>query len=444
MIDVNAIEWSENCVDPGSRVFFVGNRVFRAYENSRKQETLDFLESECYSILRAKRMIVNTWISDEIKLDGYPLILEHEHMCCMPETWLCFEMLKDILTFHFEINEFCKHYGFCIRDIGFGNVTLNNGKLCFIDFGSFRKIEKTDLQTYSQYCLPLAYLPLSIYSKNDGNDFIADSMICDYDKWVAAQKYPSGNTLFTDLLLKYLHPIVSYYSIGFVRTHFRLKIKTIFSVHLIQSLNRCVRFFVGKRYLHANLIEIRPFYSEKKAIKRVPKLRLPYNVNKMQAVDRSNILKKLPNLIATQIASPIKRVVFWGNYLYEDIRSLRGTINCELIVMSSDKIYTNHLYKQVRSNGDDITVICCNAMRGKEFKAYGSLKTDILVLQSGVFDQVHIGSHSDWPEKASYFSKYLITSELCEDEYYKSHIQDFYELVYSDELRYQLYKNKNR
>ena len=440
MIDVNSIVWSENCVDPGCRVFFVGDRIFRAYDESRIEETLDFLNSTCYAILKAEHKIVNTWIANDVHLDRYPLILEHERLCCMPEKWLCFEMLKDILAFHFELNEYCRQYGFCVRDIGYGNVTLNKGQLCFIDFGSFRKTSKNDSIVYAQYCLPLAYLPLSMYCSNDGNDFIADSMIGDYDRWVTAERKPYENTLFSDLLQRYLHPIVSYYRIN-VRSFFSCKVRSAFSIGVINNINGLVRAFLPPKYAYKKAIGVRPVYSEENAIRSVGRMEFPYVGKGYYPVETQPVLQVLPELVRNGVVNPDKRIVLWGNFRYDDVRSLRNSIDCELIVMSSDRIYTNYLYKQIRTNKDDMAVICCNAMRGKDFKVFGALKADILVLQDKVYEQVHNGTHSDWPEKASYFAEYIITSTLCEEEKRISHLQGFYGLVCEDVgTNYQLYK----
>ena len=444
MIEIKQIVWSENCVDPGSRVFFIGDRVFRAYEESRKQETLDFIASECYSVLRENQMIVKTWIVDEIQLEGYPLILEHERLCCMPEKWLCFDMMKDILTFHFEVNELCRKYGYGIRDIGYGNVTLNNGKLCFTDFGSFRKMENIDPNIYEQYCLPLAYLPLAMNSRNDGTDFLADCMIGDYDKWITAQTKPSGDTLLTNHYWSYLHPIVSSYTIRLRRSNIHLKVRTAFSVWLVQKLNAILQVFVPRGISGRNIFDITPMYSEDKAKKHLPEIQFPYSGTSVYPMEEQAILQNIPNVIVEQIKHSVKRIVLWGNFAYDDLYSLKKAVDAEVIVMSSDRIYTNNLYKQIRQNKDDIMVICCNAMRGKDFNALKSIaRTDMLILQKEIFMQVHIGTHSDWAEKASHFAEYVFTSTINDEEMRLCHINEFHRLEGDNKYsQYQLYKNK--
>lgn len=437
MINNKQIIWSETCVDPGCRVFFVGKRVFRAYEEWRRQETLDFLNSECYSMLRSKHMVVRTWVTDDIVIDGYPLILEHERLCCMPEKWLCFEMLKDVLTFHFEINSLCKHYGYGIRDIGFGNVTLNNGKLCFTDFGSFRKADQIDLDVYTQCCLPLAYLPIAIYARNDGNDFIADSMIGDYDRWNTAQKQPRHDTLYTHLLWHYLHPIVAHYNLRVLRKTLHYSVRSAFTIWLIKMINRSVQWILPNAK-NRDLIKIYPTYSDVKASKVVAHIKFPYMGDSYYPIESQCILQYIPNIIAKQIEEKVKRIVLWGNFEYNELIALRQLVDAEIIVMSSDRIYTNELYKKIRKNRDNLFVLCCNAMQGKDFNVFGALRTDMLVLQEGVYNQAHFGSHSDWAEKASYFAEFLLTDLIPNDEIESSKISNFYKLCYNK--TYQVYQ----
>ena len=219
MIETKQIIWASNCVDPGSRVFSIGNRVFRAFNQSRAKEALDFLHSELYAKLLKEGKIVRTWETDDVLLPDYPVILEHEFITCTPSQWMPFEQLKDILVFHFEIDAMCKPYGYGIRDIGYDNVMLRNGKLCFIDFGSFRKLENIDNGVFLGYCLPLAYLPLALYGKDAGYDYIADRMIVDYDMWQAERCLPSNETSFWRTMRPYLHSIIKRYDCHLARYH---------------------------------------------------------------------------------------------------------------------------------------------------------------------------------------------------------------------------------
>lgn len=439
------IIWSENCVDPGCRVFFIGKRVFRAYEESRKQETLDFLNSECYAMLLSKQMVVKTWVAEDIRIADYPLILEHERLCCMPEKWLCFEMLKDILAFHFEVNTICNKYGYGLRDIGFGNVTLNKGKLCFTDFGSFRKLENIDLNIYEQYCLPLAYLPLAIYSRNDGNDFIADSLINDYDKWITSQTKPIADTLLSNHLRSYLHPITQHYDLRIRRSNIRWRARTRLAMWLVQKLNDALLSLVPSEYAGRNLIEINPIYSAEKADEQLGAIKFPYQGESLYPIKKVSILQFVPEVISQYINRPVNRIVLWGNFRYEEIMPLRKAVIGEIIVMSSDRIYCNHLYEQIRSHQEDMVVICCNVMRGKDFKVFGSLKTDILIMQDEVYKQVHIGSHSDWAERASHFSKYVLTPILRQDETQACRIHVYYGLKCENpDAVWQLYENRHK
>ena len=439
---VQQIKWSEQCGDPGCRVFFMGDRVFRAYTESRRQETLDFLQSECYAELLSKQMIVKTWVTNDIRIDGYSLILEHEKLCFMPEEWFCFDMLKDVLAFHFEVNALCRKYGYGLRDIGYGNVTLNNGKFCFTDFGSFRRSELIDNAVYLQHGLPLAFLPIALYSKNDGNDFLARSLITNYSTWGASTCMPVKDNLLHDRLRPYLHPIVSYYDMYWRSrySHFKTNNETI--VKLVGWLNITLRMIFSHKPSDWDFIKAKNVYSEEKAVSALKQIQFPYTNENIYPIRGEEILRVIPDVIIKHIKNPIKRIVLWGNFQFDSIKQLKELINGEVIVMSNDRIYTNNLYKQTKEKDVDIWVVCCNVMRGKQFDLFKRLKTDLLVMQNEIYNQAREFDHSDWAEKASYYASYVLIQELDEDEAERTKLLNFWNIVENTE-QYKLYERKN-
>ena len=212
-----------------------------------------------------------------------------------------------------------------------------------------------------------------------------------------------------------------------------------------QKLNDVLAPLIPQKYAGRNIIDIEPVYSCEKAEKQLKTIQLPYQGGSLYPVTEQPILSYVPEVIAQYIKHPMKRIVLWGNFLYEEIATLRGNIYGEIIVMSNDRIYCNHLYKQIRSHQDNIAVICCNVMRGKDFKVLNALKTDILILQDEVYKQAHIGSHSDWAERASLFSEYILTSTLPKEEIESCRMNSFYSLQNrTTEFEVQLYLNTHQ
>lgn len=434
------IRWSEQCGDPGCRVFFIGERVFRAYDESRQQETIEFLNSDCYTELLNKGMVVRTWIANDVSVDGYSLIVEHERMSFMPETWLPLEMLKDILAFHFEINALCEKYGYGLRDIGYGNVTLKNGQLCFTDFGSFRKRENIVEELFVQHCLPLAFAPIAIYSQNDGNDFLAHELLVNYSKWLASCTIPYKDNLLHERLRLYLHPIVSYYDVCRKQRRIHVHVKKRFCIRLITLLNYTMQTLFEKKSVDWRFIKISNVYSAENAAKMLKNIRGGDSKNYTIPEDTSNIVKELPTVLSRHIKSRCGRVVLWGNFAFDELKLLYESIEAEILVMSNDRVYANQMYSQLRDENIPIWVLCCNAMKGKDFDILKTLKADVLVVQDGIYEQAYESGHSDWGEKASYFASFLLVHSLNKEEMNKTMLYNYW-MLKEDNNQYKLFEN---
>ncbi len=434
------IRWSEQCGDPGSRVFFKGERVFRAYDELRRQETLDFLNSKCYEELLENGMVVRTWVADDVSIDGYPLILEHERLSFMPETWFPYEMLKDVLAFHIEVNALCRKYGYGVRDVGYGNVTFKNGKLCFSDFGSFQKVETIDNWVYMQHGMPLAFLPISMYSSNDGNDFLAESLLVNYSKWGASYCEPMKDNLLHDRLRAYLYPIIDHYDVYWRARYFHIKIKSRASLGLVNLLNAAMKSVFFKHPADWQFIKIQNVYSEQKVTKALQRIASQYTGEPIHPIEENHILQRIPEVIKKHSGEQINRVVLWGNFSYEELLALRASIDSEIVVMSNDRVYTNQLYKKIIESKTQIWVVCCNAIRGNDFSILKRLKCDLLVMQDGIYEYARQWEHSDWAEKTSYFASSILVHEIDKEEYDKTKMQNFWTLK-EDNNQYKLFVN---
>lgn len=434
------IRWSEQCGDPGSRVFFIGERVFRAYDELRRQETLDFLNSECYEELLKKGMVVCTWVADDVSIAGYPLIVEHERLSFMPETWIPYEMLKDVLAFHIEVNALCRKHGYGVRDVGYGNVTYKNGQLCFTDFGSFQKVETIDNWVYLQHGMPLAFLPISMYRSNDGNDFLAESLLVNYSKWGASYSEPMKDNLLHDRLRAYLYPIIDHYDVYWRARYFHIKLRSRISLGLVKMLNAAMRIVFFKQPADWQFIKIQNVYSEEKVPKALQSMASPYTGEPIYPIEDNHILQIVPEVITKHFVQPINRVVLWGNFSYEELVALRVSIDSEIVVMSNDRVYSNHLYKKIRESKTQIWVVCCNAIKGNDFSILKHLKCDILVMQDGIHELARQWEHSDWAEKTSYFASSILVHKIDKEELNKTKMQNFWTLK-EDNNQYKLFVN---
>lgn len=435
------ILWSENCIDPGSRVFFIGHRVFRAYDKKRASEALEFLNSDCYRLLSQKEYIVHTWVASDISIEGYSLILEHEFLECLPEKWFPIAQLQDILLFHSKINQLCSTYGFGLRDIVLGNVTLKNGHLCFVDFGSFVNQESIDRVLYSQYCLPLAYLPVAIYLRNDGYDYVANSLISDYAKWKANKSEPSGDTLIDKGLHKYLEPIISYYDIYFKQANWHIRIYTSFSLSFVRFLNHIASIIFRKQPNYWEFIKVKNVYSEQKMRKVLLNKPSIHKGTHYYPLYPQTILSLVPRLSQNHMM-PITRIVLWGNFEWNEIKELQQQVKASITIMTIDRIYADDIYRKIKdTHASKILIACCNVIRGNGYRELSTLRCDLLIMQNEIYLQEHLGLCTNWPEKTSHMCQWILTYRINEEERLKTSMSSIWNRIWTDNC-FELYSKK--
>ncbi len=126
-------------VDTFGRVFEYGGGYYRMIYKSSEVLCRELLESELFQKLIQLRFIPNTYITDEIQIEGNPLVLKHE-TCYIskPNEW-SFEMFKDAAIHILKVNELCNQYGYELKDAHPFNVTFHKGRPVFFDIGSIIK-----------------------------------------------------------------------------------------------------------------------------------------------------------------------------------------------------------------------------------------------------------------------------------------------------------------
>jgi len=154
-----------NSIDPVGNIFFWQNRVFRAINENYLIDTKRLLSSGLINELVQKRLLVETTIADDLALEGYSLILEHEKITYIssPYEWT-FNMLKDVAIAYLEIFQICKKYGYVLKDGHLLNFTFVNYHPVFFDLGSIVK-GKSDYALLEFYNSVI--IPLKIWSKGD-------------------------------------------------------------------------------------------------------------------------------------------------------------------------------------------------------------------------------------------------------------------------------------
>jgi len=168
------IKFSEKSFDPFGRVFFLGDRVFRAISIEYKDFCEKLLESPLIKELYDKNLIPKTTISD-IRVDGYALVLEHENITyTQPSEW-CFSMLKDAGITILDVNEICLKHGYCLKDGHPWNVSFRNNNAVFLDFGSIAYRDSEKERYFSQEFIDTVCYPLILWSKNE--ELIAQALL---------------------------------------------------------------------------------------------------------------------------------------------------------------------------------------------------------------------------------------------------------------------------
>lgn len=435
MINSNPIVWSSGFSDPIGRVFFIGNRIFRAINDECINEVMEFLSSELYKELRERGWIVDTKVANDVSINGYSLILEHERILFLPEIWLPFNQLKDSLKFQLKLNGFCNKYGYGLRDIGYGNVVYYKGEFCLCDLGSIRKKEYIDVSLFRDYCLPLAYLPLALYGKGD-NDWLAEEMILNYDIWQGCKCVPSSEIKLEEWMKPYISSITTYE----IRIKGRsIQVRTALCLLLVRILNTILkRLHVSKR------IRCTKRTIEDKVPDQIDKLHLKYTSESYLPIDDSFS----PSVVLKMIDKAkidCKKIILWGNYKWDDIAIIRNNYKGEMMVMTHDRIYVNTLYDRITNYKADIIVACTNAMRAKENQYLHSLKADLLVVSNGVWEYTYTLGKTKWAENASKIVSYLLIPSMKEEDVQSSRLNTYWNLISKDNNDsdgMQLYTNK--
>ena len=143
IININEIEKNEGLnIDPVGFLFNYKNKLFRAINNSYKDDILYLFSSGVMKELNDANLIPYTKIST-IELKGYDVILEHQKIepVTFSSEW-SFEMVKAAAKAIIDVNLILFKYGFETKDAHNHNIVFDKYIPKFVDIGSFQKKKK--------------------------------------------------------------------------------------------------------------------------------------------------------------------------------------------------------------------------------------------------------------------------------------------------------------
>lgn len=377
---------SESYFDPIGRVFFAQGRVFRAIESEYVQQTLDFLESPLFEDLQKRRWLVRTWESHDVQIDGYELILEHEWVKCIsPSVWT-FSQLKDALLFNMQIDELCKKYGSRLRDARYSNITFVNGRPIFVDFGSFIG----DLECYLEKDFALlVYPPLCLYSEREfmlSRIWQENALNFYRAKQVAPQIVLEDSILFRRILSNR----VRNYDVYVRQKYPHFKVFTKCGMYLIKAINKIAQRLFRKDSIW-KLFKYEANY-KKPSTKLVERILPPYNQNDTFAYSIESL--DVDTLTNDLLVIDAKTMMLYGNFDSNDIVHLGEQFHGNIIVASNDYIYTDQLYKILKSLNANINVVCINLLTENSDVILKELYVDVIAINDRLIDLSHLTANS--------------------------------------------------
>ncbi len=366
---------SESFFDPVGRVFFLRDRVFRAIEADYVQATLDFLKSPLFHELQKRKWLVKTWVSHDVQVNGYDLILEHERMKCISPSIWTFSQLKDAILFNMQIDNLCQEYGTRLRDARYSNITFIEGRPIFVDFGSF--VGNLECYLEKDFYL-LVYPPLYWYSKREFMlSRIWQEKALDYYRTnqVAPMKVIEDSMFYKNL---YSHK-VKYYDIHIRQKYPHFKIYTNCGIEIFRGINLIARRLLGKDSIW-KLFKYEAIYKYPQT-DFIVKIKSPYLLTDNytypeEHLDTIQFSRSMPN------DTNLKSIMLYGNFSYENIKEIRSQFIGEIIIVSPDYIYTDRLYLKAKEDNININVVCCNILTETSDIILKELSVDILIINN--------------------------------------------------------------
>ena len=174
-------------IDPMGFLFKYDNRIFRAINNSEKDEVLYLFKSGAIDELNKANLIPYTKISD-VGLEGYDMCLEHEKIDVViyPTEW-SFTMFKDAALLVLQANKILSKYNFETRDSHGFNILFHHSAPKYVDIGSFGR--KTTKKYWSGKDNFREFYLYSLYMWSKGNTVLAKQFLINDGKYLNTKDY---------------------------------------------------------------------------------------------------------------------------------------------------------------------------------------------------------------------------------------------------------------
>jgi hypothetical protein len=188
LISINSITKNVGLsIDPVGFVFTYQGKIYRAINDSIKEDVLSLFDSGAVNELYQANLIPRTAIAD-IAMDGYELILQHDRIGVIiyPIEW-SFSMLKDAALVVLQVNKILKKYGYETHDSHGYNILFDYSQPKYVDFGSFVKIKGENYWSGRDNFREFYLYPLYLWSK--GNISFARSLLNNDGKYVTNKAY---------------------------------------------------------------------------------------------------------------------------------------------------------------------------------------------------------------------------------------------------------------
>lgn len=133
----------KSIADPAGRVFFYEGRILRAvFDEITAEMYIDFLNKNWINEVFDSGLI-KTWICDDLKIEGVPLILEHEKVSfdlhpSEYSSYMFWIATKQVVSVSLTLSK----YGYHLKDGHPWNLMFQKGQPKFIDFGSIVQADK--------------------------------------------------------------------------------------------------------------------------------------------------------------------------------------------------------------------------------------------------------------------------------------------------------------
>lgn len=162
---INEIKFSPNSlVDDFGRVFFYGNKVYRAINNDKIEFCNELLNSMLFRELSEKKLIPKTTISD-FQIENHAIVLEHEKLIEIQVHEWSFTMLKDAAILILNINRICNKHGYELKDAHPLNILFRGCSTpVLVDIGSISKKNNSKWYAFPEF-LNAFLVPLLFWSE---------------------------------------------------------------------------------------------------------------------------------------------------------------------------------------------------------------------------------------------------------------------------------------